>query len=386
MAPQDDNPRVFDISKPNRFGPDPTGRPIIPGHHPMMPDPLIKRGEPPRVTSVPVMSDEDHTAMPGSGFAAHPADPFGAPGEAMSPGPEENLPSPFTPIESLIDPHSAGPAPALEGGGDNSHLIGNLPLPNAPGAGPGRLWRSPLTLIVSALVLLFALYAILDAMTSVALPFHIFRKTTPVSQTTSAPAAPANQSVNSTQPTIPAGFTQYKIAGTTVIFAYPTAWGTPTASPDLGYTKRGGTNKSDGTYAYLVNFASNKDVQAVVTSSKYLPPIRASLYYDFIQLCIGTSDAKYYKSLLHFSTTDKIDTPTTITCDQGPLTDATKLNDSTIVQLKTKGSDGKTVLGDLYTTNIADKDYPVLRVKDATMTNAANIKTLISSIRVSTQP
>jgi hypothetical protein len=122
----------------------------------------------------------------------------------------------------------------------------------------------------------------------------------------------------------------------------------------------------------------------VVTSDKFLPPARATLYYDYLQWCTGTNDAKIYKSLLHFATgTDKVDVPTTVTCDQGPLADATKVNETTILQAKTKAPDGKADLGDLYTKNLTDKDLVVIRVKDTTMTHGADIKTLLGTVKIS---
>ena len=66
-------------------------------------------------------------------------------------------------------------------------------------------------------------------------------------------------------------------------------------------------------------------------------------------------------------------------CDQGPLADATKLTAAIITQPNVKDATGKT-LGDIYTANLDSPLYPVLRAKDAAMTNAANIKTLLGTI------
>jgi hypothetical protein len=62
---KDDTPRIFDVSKPHRTTPDPTARPIIVGHRPMMPDPMMTdrplhhhSTEPAKVTSVPVKADD----------------------------------------------------------------------------------------------------------------------------------------------------------------------------------------------------------------------------------------------------------------------------------------------------------------------------------------
>jgi hypothetical protein len=219
------------------------------------------------------------------------------------------------------------------------------------------------------------------------LPFHIFNK-----QKTSKSSAPVitPQPLSpdtTTNPialpsNVPAGFTEYKIAKTNASFDYPTVWGAPTVIADPGFSKRGGTNKSDGAHSYKVNFAVNKAVEVTVTSSKYLPAARATMYNDFLQWCMGTIDKKFYKQSLHFSSTAGVDSPSTILCDQGPLNDATKLNEKTIVQQKTKDVDGKTVLGDIYTQNLTDTEFTVLRVKDTTMTNADNIKKLLDTVKI----
>src|SRR4029078_6001815 len=131
------------------------------------------------------------------------------------------------------------------------------------------------------------------------LPFYVFRKKQQAAETQTVTPPVAKQN---TTPTIPTGFTQFSLPGTTLSFAYPTVWGTPAATTEPGFSKRGGTNKSDGTYAYLVSFATNKNVQIALTSAKYLPAARATLYYDYLQWCVGTADAKFYKSILHFTT------------------------------------------------------------------------------------
>jgi hypothetical protein len=252
--------------------------------------------------------------------------------------------------------------------------------------GPAKRRRPMKLILLVLLVLLAGAYLLVDSgavKTSIDLPFHIFK------QKTLAPAAQTSNTSNSNQSqantvAVPSGFTEYKLAGTTITFAAPIAWGTPTSSNDPGYSARGGTNKSDGTYAYLVDFATNKDVELVVTSSKYLPAKRDTLYYDFLQWCTGTNDGKIYESTLHFSTSaDKIDTPTTTTCDQGPVA-ATKLDTATIVQPKVKSTDGKTI-GDIYTRNLQSTDLPVLRVKDATSANADQIKQLLQTVKVNAQ-
>lgn len=231
-----------------------------------------------------------------------------------------------------------------------------------------------------AAVALIAVYLAIDAGLiggADRLPFHIFKQDE--AKTAAVPPA-VNQPVKQTGPAVPAGFKAYKISGTDLTFAAPLAWGDPTSITEAGYSKRGGTNQAEGTYAYVVNFATNKDIQIAVTSSKYLPPTRGAQYYDFLQWCIGTNDGKFYQSLLRFSTANKIDTPSTVTCDQGPLGGATKLNDQTLLWAKATDAQNK-IIGDIYIHNLKDASLAVFRVKDAVMTNGDNIKQLLSTVQ-----
>lgn len=263
--------------------------------------------------------------------------------------------------------------PATEpstGGGSELHVpTGHTNYHHKP-----RIWVWVLLVIIA----LASIYAAVDAKTDW-LPFHIFnhdnnQPTTPANNSTSS-----NQSATQNQSTLPDGFTRYQPVGTPLTFAYPTIWGTPTTTTDPGFSQRGTNKKSDGAHAYLVNFATNKDVEIAITSSKYLPAARGALYYDDLQWCIGTADSKFYKSQLHFTTTAGVDSASTTTCDQGPLTDAVKINSAIIVQQKTKDAGGA-IIGDVYTANLSDASLPVLRVKDAKMTNGDAIKQLLNTI------
>jgi hypothetical protein len=60
---------------------------------------------------------------------------------------------------------------------------------------------------------------------------------------------------------------------------------------------------------------------------------------------------------------------------------ATKINDTTMVQTKAVDSENK-VIGDIYTKNLKDTDLPVFRVKDATLTNTDSIKKLLATVQV----
>jgi hypothetical protein len=52
-----DDRKHFDISKPRRHGPDPTSKPIIVGHHPMMSDPMIREEREKAARPIRVISD-----------------------------------------------------------------------------------------------------------------------------------------------------------------------------------------------------------------------------------------------------------------------------------------------------------------------------------------
>lgn len=242
-----------------------------------------------------------------------------------------------------------------------------------------RRWFLPALLLVLA-----GGYLILDSgiVGSGNMPFQIFKEKEEVVAENTPPLtqAPAVQAPPQTNAQAPSGFTQYSLPNSPLSFTYPTAWGIPSATADPGFTKRGAGNKSDGVYAHLISFADNKGVQLALTSSKYLPAKRSPQYFDFLQWCSGTHDGKFYRQQLLFSTTSGVDTPSTITCNDGPLGDGEKIDELTIVQKNTKDSTNKPA-GDIYTKNLADKEFVVLRVIDATMANADAIKQLLAGVK-----
>jgi hypothetical protein len=383
-----DENRVFDVSRPSRVSPSPTSRPVIVGHHPGN-DPMVTGEDssrsPSTATKIPIINDagSDGAVTVEQAMAAHqvaeasaqqeepvqgsPAifDHAGEESTAMPPAEPEQRPDsvgdgPFTATEPAQspEPQSELPPPAEP---QPLHVEGlHLGEPRPK----NRRW---IWAVIVLLILVIAAY----------LAFH-FLKHSPAAPT---PPTISNKPPASTAPALPAGFKEYKLADTNLTFAAPTAWGDPTSVTDPGYARRGGTNQPTGTYAYLVNFAANKDIQIAVTSSKYLPAARAPLYYDFLQWCTGSSDNKIYQSVLNYSTTNKVDTPTTITCDQGPLADATQINDSTIIQTKATDASSK-VIGDIYTMNLKDPVLVVFRAKDAAMTNGPDIKQLLGTVRL----
>lgn len=430
-----DSSKVFDVSKPGRATADPTSRPIIAAQNPAS-DPMVTAAmqEPSSSSPTPIhvaMADEEphNVIMNTSPAAEMPAsndnpeeheqhEPMPQPGSSFEPQGatippremDQEQPQPdqssgaggnFTPLTTLIPnagsdgkedtgeygAHHVDSLPPTHEVGGSSHDI--APLGQAPGAGPKRRWPKVLLwLFILLLIAAAAAYLAIDdglIKSDVNLPFHIFNKQKTSKSTPVAAPAPAPQPVSQppAESAIPTGFTKYTVDGAGVSFAYPTVWGNPTVTKDPGFSKRGGTNKSDGTHAYVVDFAANKDVEVAFTSSKFLPAARTALYYDFLQWCVGTNDGKIYKQTLKFTTdTTRVDTPGTITCDQGPLTDAVKLDDTTtIFQQKTKDAAGA-VIGDLYTRNLTGKDLTVMRVKDAGSKNADDIKKLVTTVKI----
>jgi len=317
----------------------------------------------------------------------------------------ESLPPVDGGIGGLSDNLTVGsePSPASAAGGDQQFIRPdqteeaqhNWSPPSHPSVTPAPISHHPrgskktMMLIVLILAVLAGGYLVIDAGLigkGINLPFHIFKQDsqtqTPVATKTATPTSQTASPSSSTS--LPEGFTAYKLASTGLNIPYPSVWGEPTSAPETGYSKRGGTNKADVTYAYLVNFATNKDIQIAVTSGQYLPAARTTaLYYDFLQWCTGTADAKFYKQMLHFTTVAGTDTPSTATCDQGPLTDAVKVNDTTIVQTGTKAVDGTTA-GDIYTRNLKITNLPVMRVKDITGKNGDNIKKILENLTLDT--
>ncbi|MBA3757452.1 hypothetical protein H0X09_01135 [Candidatus Saccharibacteria bacterium] len=418
MVRIDDKERIFDVSRPHRTGPTPTSKPIIVGHHPIVNDPMMKEKEDEddlfsshiekKVTPVHVTMHDNETEVneASEGHETHNISSSEEPEtehtsdesthephyKALTPIEEDSTHKEFddtpsepryTSVESLMEEkHEPLPSTGHHSYGSEPPITA-LPLPHPKGAGP----HSPFKKIVAwffALLFLGAVggYLAVDAglvVANIKLPFDFIKDEARKPATVIPPPSTAPPPPVAT--TLPAGFTVYKLTGTNISFASPVEWGAPIVTADPGFSKRGGALKSDGTYATVVDFEKNKDVQMAVSSSKFLPPQRSALHYDFLQWCVGTNDAKIYKQLLRSTTTNGVDSPTTITCDQGPLTDASKLDENTIVQLKTKGLDGKDI-GDLYTKNLADKALVVLRIKDAATIHAENIKKILATVQV----
>jgi hypothetical protein len=388
--------KVFDFSNPGTVSPHASGRPVIVGHHPTMVDPMLR---PMHKSPQPLDVQPPSAGLPSSPPAGAAQPMFPSPGEptptvptqpiqptaptpvppAPSPGfePIGNLPPTPQPAAATPPPQAGAPLPTAVVG---EHHMAHHELPISKDESRKSGWRK---LVLWLLLLLAAIgigfYLALDSgliSNNIKLPLDLIKdkKVAVVKVTTTPPPAP---------PAVPAGFSAYTDSALPFSFNYPTIWGVPTVTTEQGFSKRGGTNKTDGTYAYFVNFATNKDVQIAVTSGKYLPPTRSTQYYDFLAWCVSTTDTKIYKSVLNFTTATGVDIPSTTTCNQGPLADAAKIDTTTIVQTDTKATDG-TALGDVYTKNLGTADLPVVRVKDATRKNGADIKIILNTNLAST--
>lgn len=386
---------VFDINRPEKVGAPPTSRPVIVGHRPTMPDPMVTgRREP---ATMPKSSAPDNF---GPAFPKHVVDRRDAPpaGPALMEGEPQLSPAfdprgendsakgaPYMPVSALTGISStASEHNSPKTGLSDSEGLSVDPKPGVFGSGdnPVQLPKSKSTrrrwpMLVVVVLLLIAVYLLVDALTTTKLPYELFKKSAVSSSASSSTSA----TPQSATPALPTGYAQATITGTQISFAYPSAWGRPASSTEKGFTQRSAKATADSDYAYIVTFPTNKDVELAITSTKALPPSRAAKYYDFLQWCTGSVDAKFYKSLLRFSTTNGVDTPTTTTCDQGPLADAVKLGNDSIVQANTKNADGS-VLGDLYTRNLTDKTFVVARLKDVTMKNATDAKAVLASVSV----
>jgi hypothetical protein len=390
MDQKNAGPTVFDINKPHTYGASPSARPVIVGHQPTMPDPMVTPQEtpPPGGSKISVKVNESSDTLATMEGEPQLSPPFRPRGDSQSAAQR----APYMPVSDLtgINPSqtSASTRPTRANEASDEQFLTANPKPSVFGSsnhgpdsdgGNPRRRKSHAKLWLLSLLILMALagaYAAIDKgliLSNINLPVHIF-KTTDTATTDSQPTSPG------TQASIPAGFTATKLVEAKLTFAYPTAWGAPTASTDQGFSKRSTSAKADVNYAFVVNFPDNKDVQLAVTSGKFLPPARATQYYDFLGWCVGTADAKYYAGVLRFTTTDGVDSPSTVTCDQGPLNNVAKLTSDTIVQTNIKNTDGG-LLGDIYTKNLTSNDYVVARAKDATMKNGDLIQTMLGTIQ-----
>lgn len=105
-----DDKKHFDISKPRRQGPDPTSKPVIVGHHPMMPDPMIREEREKAAKPINVISEGNE---PESLDVTQNAKPATQPDLSDISAPHEISPAltPSAPTDSLGPDQSSGAEP-----------------------------------------------------------------------------------------------------------------------------------------------------------------------------------------------------------------------------------------------------------------------------------
>lgn len=364
MDQNNTGPTVLDFNGPRTYGITPSARQVITPSQPVVSDPMFTPQEAsfPSSSKINVKVDESPYSPPAIANEQQ-SSPFLKPVSDTSAINQNQMFNTDRPVltkkfdeSTFIDSNRNS-----IGGGDNPK----------PSKSHKKLWL----LVLGVLIVLAGVYAAIDKgliLDSVNLPVHIFKQSS---------AATSSASISSTSaPSVPSGFTATKLIEANLNFAYPATWGAPTAATDQGFSKRSTSATADVSYAYILNFPNNKEVQLSITSGKFLPPSRAVQYYDYLSWCIGTADAKYYAGVLRFATTSGVDSPTTITCDQGPLNNAAKLTSDTIVQTNVKNTDNS-LLGDIYTRNLTNNDYVVAHAIDTTSKNADQIKTMLASIQ-----
>ena len=223
----------FDVSRPSRHGPDPTSKPIIVGHHPTMPDPMIREEREKTARSIVVTSDSDEAEPLNSpqpeAEAGEPAKADGLPDLSDLSAPHETSPA-LTPSVK-INPDSE-PAPGAVFTGSGSILTAGTaaaeaksdevltpastvePPPSTPseppvgqelhipaGHGHAAVHHKPRAWVwvVVGLIILVWVYAAVDALTDTKLPIEFFKKsgtvtlqpiiTPPTSEVTAEPYA-----------------------------------------------------------------------------------------------------------------------------------------------------------------------------------------------------
>jgi hypothetical protein len=211
--------KYFDVSKPRRHAPNPTSKPIIVGHHPMMPDPMIREkrqkssksihifSEPkestttdnyqPKTNKLPDLADISapyETSPSLTPSASQPSDSVptsadsseSAPATVVSP-PESSLQSDKTrPTSSQMTPQTPltqSPDKPLSSFSKEQFLPElseppagqelHIPAGHVTSYHKPRIW----VWVIVVLVILAWIYAAIDALTTTKLPIELFTKT-----------------------------------------------------------------------------------------------------------------------------------------------------------------------------------------------------------------
>jgi hypothetical protein len=210
-----DYTKVFDVSRPSRTNPDPTSKPVIVGHQPMMADPMVRpisvhsdpeagfdstphhakvievsseirghiaQSQPPSPADLAATAAEENTAgvivpEPATPSALEPIAPPAAvqpqqsvPPPAAAPIAEMTPSMPALPIQQPVS--APPPEPDLTS-------IQHVPVSHMPASPTGRLKKVGLWLFVAVILVGFGLYLAIDAgfiQAGFNLPFHIFSR------------------------------------------------------------------------------------------------------------------------------------------------------------------------------------------------------------------
>jgi hypothetical protein len=272
----------FDVSKPRRKSPDPTSKPIIVGHHPMMPDPMIREEREKAPKPIKVVSDGDESepltvrnskdetlevkpeaqpdppveepvaapeippeSAPGAIF--HPPDkstepdaaPAELPGDEVKPEtPEASAADPIVPAavagaavasatetatETVPGKEQPQPAAAEPPAGQELHIPaghGHAAVRHKP-----RIW----VWVTIGIIILIWVYAAVDALTNTKLPLEFFENSDQTAQpVTNAPTqtAPAQTTPPPAASTfvLPDDWKYYHNKELDFKFAYPSSW------------------------------------------------------------------------------------------------------------------------------------------------------------------
>ncbi|HET7827412.1 MAG TPA: hypothetical protein VFK97_00920, partial [Candidatus Saccharimonadales bacterium] len=238
--------RVFDVAKPGQGQAQATSKPVIVGHSPQISDPMVHGSASPAPTKIAVQDDNESME--------HSDKPIYNPPESAA---ENSAPAVYDSPPAPADPLASSPKPAATI--QPSAALDPKTEPEAPPPAHVEALKPSSTkrrhpfkwILILLIILLIVVYILLGAgVIKNNLDLPPFKKNSPPAAVPPATQSSAHQA---NQPSLPAGFSKYSLSGTNITFAAPTAWGTPASTNDPGYSKRGGTNQSDGVHAYIVD-------------------------------------------------------------------------------------------------------------------------------------
>lgn len=179
----------FDISKPPRHGPDPTSKPVIIGHRPMMPDPMLREEREKAAKPIKVVADGESPEPVTTEQLAKPAPepvaelkpaamPEHAPGAIFPPTEVAHSSSvtanpPDAPAATTLPPpqplakEPAAPTPSEPLTNQQLHIPAGRPvIHHKP-----RIW----VWVLMALIILAWAYAAIDVLSGIKLPYEFFQ-------------------------------------------------------------------------------------------------------------------------------------------------------------------------------------------------------------------